>query len=753
MANTFKPKRSYTASNTPTLAAGELGINAADGKMWIGNAAGTANVLVSSLSLADLTGTLAISKGGTNITTYTTGDLLYSSATNTLAKLSGNTTTTKQFLSQTGTGSASQAPAWSTVSKSDVGLGSVENTALSTWAGSTNVTTLGTVGTGTWNATTIGLSKGGTNAALTAVNGGVAYSTASALALTAAGTSGQILKSNGAGAPTWMSTSSITSVGTLSDLTITSTSTTTCPLNINAALNQTGLLFSIKDSGSNYLFYVNVYGSIYGNNIDCKSLTVGPLTYPNYHNSMGGQVLTIDATGTITWATPSSSTPTTAAGAYGDIQWNDGSGGFTASSSFSYLSSAYDQLALYSSGGGLGVFGIFASNVQTYPLLEFRNYLGTTVYSYFDATGNLYLNAQGNIKFADADSSNYAAIQAPATIPSNYTLTLPTTAGTSNYVLKTDGSGNLSWTNGISNLLGGGAGQIPYNTSSGATSFLMAGTSGQVLRSNGVIGLMWEAQGLFSGGRLTLTSATPITTADVTGATTLYYTPYNSDKISVYDGSNWATYTFTERSLALGTLTSGKNYDVFIYNNAGTLTLEALAWSTDTARATALVLTNGIYLKSGQTTRRYLGTFRTTSTTTTEDSIAKRFVWNFNNRVEKPLYKNGTTSHTYTTASWRNWNNDATLRVEFVLGIDAAQVIHFGGAATGTGIDIGAGFDGGTPGYDSVNSTGTGVSQVRAGRAYSSRGTFLGYHYCQMHEYGVSGTTFLDARLEGTIWC
>ena len=41
-------------------------------------------------------------------------------------------------------------------------LNSVENTALSTWAGTSNITTLGTIGTGTWNATAIGVSKGGT---------------------------------------------------------------------------------------------------------------------------------------------------------------------------------------------------------------------------------------------------------------------------------------------------------------------------------------------------------------------------------------------------------------------------------------------------------------------------------------------------------------------------------------------------------------------------------------------------------------
>lgn len=45
------------------------------------------------------------------------------------------------------------------VTKAQVGLGSVENTALSTWAGSTNLTTLGTISTGTWNATAIAWAK------------------------------------------------------------------------------------------------------------------------------------------------------------------------------------------------------------------------------------------------------------------------------------------------------------------------------------------------------------------------------------------------------------------------------------------------------------------------------------------------------------------------------------------------------------------------------------------------------------------
>jgi len=46
--------------------------------------------------------------------------------------------------------------------KTDIGLGNVENTALSTWTGSTNVTTLGTIATGTWEGTTVAVDQGGT---------------------------------------------------------------------------------------------------------------------------------------------------------------------------------------------------------------------------------------------------------------------------------------------------------------------------------------------------------------------------------------------------------------------------------------------------------------------------------------------------------------------------------------------------------------------------------------------------------------
>ena len=59
-------------------------------------------------------------EGGTGQTTYTIGDILYASATDTLSKLNGNTTTTKQFLTSTGSQQAATAPEWGTLEATDI---------------------------------------------------------------------------------------------------------------------------------------------------------------------------------------------------------------------------------------------------------------------------------------------------------------------------------------------------------------------------------------------------------------------------------------------------------------------------------------------------------------------------------------------------------------------------------------------------------------------------------------------------------
>ncbi|WP_327066885.1 beta strand repeat-containing protein [Kitasatospora sp. NBC_01302] len=80
---------------------------------------------------ANVTGTVAIANGGTGQTgagaafnalspVTSLGDLIYGSGSNANSRLAGSTSATKQFLTQTGTGSVSAAPGWGTIAAGDL---------------------------------------------------------------------------------------------------------------------------------------------------------------------------------------------------------------------------------------------------------------------------------------------------------------------------------------------------------------------------------------------------------------------------------------------------------------------------------------------------------------------------------------------------------------------------------------------------------------------------------------------------------
>tara|TARA_B100000945_G_scaffold288132_1_gene260211 strand:+ start:221 stop:1567 length:1347 start_codon:yes stop_codon:yes gene_type:complete len=79
---------------------------------------------------------------------------------------------------------------------------------------------------------------------------------------------------------------------------------------------------------------------------------------------------------------------------------------------------------------------------------------------------------QGDIRLGDADSTHYVGFKAPATVGTSLVWTLPAVDGTANYLLKTDGSGNLGWvadssTDSTKMPLAGGifTGNVTYNDS------------------------------------------------------------------------------------------------------------------------------------------------------------------------------------------------------------------------------------------------------------------------------------------------
>jgi hypothetical protein len=280
-------------------------------------------------------------------------------------------------------------------------------------------------------------------------------------------------------------------------------------------------------------------------------------------------------------------------------------------------------------------------------------------------------------------------------------------------------------------------------------------------------GTYWQVVGGGGGGgtqtvnpatcdaRLTLTSGVPVTTADVTGASTVYLTPYRGCLVSLYDGSAWAYHTLTEKSLALSGLTSGKNYDVFMHDASGTLTLTlSSAWTNDTTRADALAYQDGVRVLASDHTKRLVGTIRATGETTTESSLLRRFVVNEAHPlpISCSVLKSGNWS--YASNSWRYANNDSSARVEFLCG--AAAHIEGIGLATmrGESGEAGIGIDGSTGNLDGTFGAYTGLSSFNSGR-HTIINTHLseGYHFLACVEIAWSSTYYCSVvGMKVTVW-
>jgi hypothetical protein len=341
----------------------------------------------------------------------------------------------------------------------------LDATSLGSAVVSSSLTSVGTIATGTWSATTIAVNKGGT--------GQTSY------------TDGQLLIGNSTG-------------NTLTKSTLTAGSGVTIT-NGNGSI-------SISATGSG-----------------------GTVT------SVSGTAPISVATGTTTPAISIADGSTTVKGA---VQLTDStsSTSTTTAATPNSVKSAYDlaNAALPKAGGTL--------------------------------TGDVTLNAQSDLRFADADSSNWVAFQAPTTVASNVTWTLPATdAAVAGNALVSNASGVLSWGTINSGTVTSVSGTAPISVATGTTTPAIS----------------------IADGSTTVKGAVQLTDSTSSTSTTTAATP-NSVK-SAYDLANGKaslgtaqTFTAAQRGTvsAQGAVTGTVTLDLAVANNfsmtlpaGGTLTL------------------------------------------------------------------------------------------------------------------------------------------------------------------------------------
>ena len=163
--------------------------------------------------------------------------------------------------------------------------------------------------------------------------------------------------------------------------------------------------------------------------------------------------------------------------------------------------------------GALGLRAVAELNsAGVWKVNSIQNYSGsnlTVTATTVNIAGDLQLNAQGDLRFADADSSNYVAFQAAATVAANVTWTLPSADGTVGQVLTTNGGGTLSWS-----TASGGSGLVSRTSLTPVTTAALASGASENLMIIGYKGYVLLKIETSSAAWVRLYSSTAARTAD-----------------------------------------------------------------------------------------------------------------------------------------------------------------------------------------------------------------------------------------------
>lgn len=290
------------------------------------------------------------------------------------------------------------------------------------------------------------------------------------------------------------------------------------------------------------------------------------------------------------------------------------------------------------------------------------------------------------------------------------------------------------------------------------TSLAGLATSGNLVKSGNIISTN-PLSYTQVGGRL---SASPeiFPSADI-ASDTIFFNADNSSpfcgQISLYDGTIWKIYTFTQITKLL-TIAANTNCDIFVFLDSNQLALDVIAWNGND-RVTQLATIDNVLVSANDNSRRYVGTIRTNETGLVKTFFGKTpaaggskpewFIWNLYNQKQFTAYVlDSTATWTYTLAAFRAKNNSTSNRFSFVQGIqgNCVQAISkaycFNSNAARVVVRNGIGFDSSTAFSGLTGNAETNSAILTELSSVYGDAPPIGFHFLQELEFsGATGTT------------
>jgi hypothetical protein len=318
---------------------------------------------------------------------------------------------------------------------------------------------------------------------------------------------------------------------------------------------------------------------------------------------------------------------------------------------------------------------------------------------------------------------------------------------------------------GMGNVIGPATSTIGhialFNNGTGTLlSDLAPGTAGNVATSNGSI---WSSSALpplvANQLRAYLVSGSPYAYGSSSGNTTLYIGPLNTGNRVTWDNGSGVltTSALTEISFSLSSLTSTNAYSFYLYNNSGTWTAEADAWSNSTTPPSYGTDAAGRRTKSGSTNKLLIATGYCSTNGKLYNYLGECDFINEYNKAPENLYAADTTSSwTYSSATVRSANASAVAgigRLNFWIPQEGLQAIShdFGTAAAGNNVQVGIGVNSATVYSVSAQLNGGNSNQETGSCFYNTNSLTVGFNYLQRLESntGAGGTTFYGSGVAG----